>query len=892
MSSNTSVSKLIQAEIDRDSIRIMSRLKKEKVSSWNSHKMKERDKILKKIEIIAKEYAEKIAIQFEGRTISYRGYFDYASNLSQALSLYNVLPEDKVLVFLDQSENIPIALLSILMSSAVYVPVDTSWPQQRIESIINDITPKVILTQLEYTGNFLHLQDVLVIDIEEHKKNNSKAGLSQLTPTSLSDTAIIFYTSGSTGEPKGVKLTYGNILSYLESASETYKFTPSDIHLSIAKYSFSISLFDLLLPFYCGGTLKIEPRQHLLNSETLVQFINTSTCFHMGPALLESLVKYAEDHNLVFPNISHVSSGGDMIPATLLERAKKLFPKAELWVIYGCTEVACMGTTWQVDRNEVTTKTLVGETFKHSSLLLLDDGYTPVKQGELGEVFFSGDGVSSGYLNRPDLNKEKFILIGQERYYATGDFGVLNERGELQLKGRKDFQIKINGIRIETEEIEYWLNKLEGIDKGSVIGARDLKEDLKIVAFVTTTINAVRQDENIVKSLLNKTLPDYMVPSKIYFIEELPLNTNGKLDRNRLIQLAEAKLKENHSAISVNDETSKELMEIWFNSGASGTIYDNSNFFDLGGDSLGAVQLVYAINNTFNLNCDFEFIYANPGFSTQVEAIKTGKVNNTILPETLIVPLNETRPNASESIYVTPGMDGHIVSFHNFGELFSDKWQVFGLLYPNFEGEVYETIEDIAKRLLNEILKVQKQGTYYLCGHSSGGIVSLEIARLLVQMGKKAVLVFVEARLYEKAPRKPLKDILMVYLKHKPKIILNNILNRKTKRYLANSLHQDTRAKHKESLTLEKLKGAFTLNKKQLQKYRTTHCNVQAMLIKSKDSIWWDALRQWPHDYGLGEYVNLVTILESTGDHVSIVMNKHNHRELVNVIESGLSKVE
>ncbi|WP_133468585.1 AMP-binding protein [Paraglaciecola marina] len=859
-----------------------------KVSDDYLHKINDYTCIISKIAEYALEQPSQLAVDDDSFLLTYQEYFDISSALADYLKSINIGTEDKVVVFLDVSQHIPVALLSILMTGGVYVPIDISWPKSRIDTVLTDVSPKAIITQTLYYKRFDDLNGIDVINLDDKKYLERNSSPCSFTPPKKVDTAVIFYTSGSTGFPKGVKLSYGNIQSYIESASKAYRFTSSDIHLSIAKYSFSISLFDLLLPFYCGGSLKLRPRQQLLNSEFLVNYIKSVTCFHMGPALLESLVNYAEDKNMFFSSITHVSSGGDIVPPSLLERCKFVFPNAEIWVIYGCTEVSCMGTTWQVDRTIDTDTTYVGKPFEHVNLLLLDEKLKTVDEGEFGEIYISGAGVTKGYLNREELNNVKFTSIDGSRYYASGDLGVLARNGNIQLKGRKDFQIKINGVRIETEEIEYWLNRINSIIKSIVLGAKDKRGDLKIVAFV---ISDNTFDEVFIKQQLADALPSNMVPHKIYAITEMPLNTNGKLDRSALITKAEESLKESFSGISTDDKVARRLMDIWFNAGAFGAIYDDSNFFDVGGDSLGIVQLVHAINTDFKISCDFELIYAHPVFSEQLKAIKKGVFDSYVVPDSLVVPLDGKSDSTPNSIYIIPGMDGHIVSYHKFGDLLSDNWRAYGLLYPNFEGDEYDLLEDVASRLVEDILKKQKSGPYIIAGHSSGGIVGLEIARTLECMGKEVYLVLIESRIYEVSPRRPFRKLFFVYLKNKPRIIIEQFLLRQKNKFKSKSSNSNIRYKQRQALSLFGLKGAFTLKKSMLDKYKISQVNVKAILLKAKESIWWDDTRDWPVDYGFSNFVKLLSISSAPGNHVSITMDATNHKALAKIIEKEITEV-
>lgn len=273
-----------------------------------------------------------------------------------------------------------------------------------------------------------------------------------------------------------------------------------------------------------------------------------------------------------------------------------------------------------------------------------------------------------------------------------------------------------------------------------------------------------------------------------------------------------------------------------------------------------------------------------------VSTIQKDNVVNTVTPKSLIVPLDNKRKTATNTMYVTPGIEGHIVSYRGFGNLFSSQWCLFGLLFPNFEGEHYDSLEDIAKRLCLEITSKQKEGPYYLFGHSLGCIINLEIARLLKASGKEVILLFVEARILECAPQKALSKRLIVHLKYKPRIILKKLLQ-KLSISSASKAHENNKPDQDDAENVDISMGAFNLTEKQLQKYKTTRCDVPAILVMGDEKAWWDEFREWPQDYGVGKFVNLISVCFASGDHVSIVMNKSHRKTLAHLIESELQKV-
>jgi non-ribosomal peptide synthetase component F len=259
------------------------------------------------------------------------------------------------------------------------------------------------------------------------------------------------------------------------AAQERFGFDCHDVMPAIARFTFSITMFELLSPLVAGGRLDILEREHILDFQRMVQTLQQSTVIHTSPSLLQKLLTYIQDNNLdlqSFRQLKHVSTGGDMVPTALLETMRRVFQKAEVYVIYGCSEVSCMGCSYPVVSDRPI-KSRVGKPFTNVSIRLYDSHLNLVPIGIPGEIYIGGAGVTQGYLQREALTQEKFVTIDGCRFYRTGDIGRFDTDGNLEMLGRADFQIKLRGIRIELGEIEATLRQAPGVREG-VVMAREL----------------------------------------------------------------------------------------------------------------------------------------------------------------------------------------------------------------------------------------------------------------------------------------------------------------------------------------------------------------------------------------------------------------------------------
>jgi non-ribosomal peptide synthetase component F/acyl carrier protein len=327
-----------------------------------------------------------------------------------------------------------------------------------------------------------------------------------------------------------------------------------------------------------------------------------------------------------FQNLRHVSTGGDMVPVDILERMKKIFQCAEIFVIYGCSEISCMGSTYPVPRERIITKSLVGKPFNNVFIHLYDESRNVVPIGVTGEIYIGGAGVAKEYLYREELSQDKFITIDGVRFYRTGDLGRFDIDGNLEVLGRSDFQIKLRGIRIELNEIETILRQAPGVKDG-VVSSCDLETgETGLVAYVV-----LEQGKNFIveiRRFLQAKLPDYMVPTVFMELEAMPLNMNQKLNRLALPvpTLANAVLHDN-AYTAPRTELEEMLADIYARTLKLERVGIYDNFFEFGGHSLMAAQVIYRLQESLELEIPISQLFEMPTVAELAEYITTAKQN-------------------------------------------------------------------------------------------------------------------------------------------------------------------------------------------------------------------------------------------------------------------------
>jgi len=693
-------------------------------------------------EALAKSQPAALAVSFQEHRITYRELDERSNQVAHYLIGKGVGPEVAVAVCVRPSLDVTVAILAIWKARGIYLPLDPTHPEALVARMLDEAQPRAVLTSsslTQMTKGFPRL----CLDTDTGVLETQPVTAPDVEP-SLSDPACLFYTSGTTGKAKGVVSTQGNLAQYIHSAAQKYGFSRDDVFSSLARFTFSISLFELISPLCAGGRLRILDRDEVLTPERLFRALEEVTVLHAGPSLLGSLFRHlrsAESAPRSLPRMRHASSGGDMVPPSIMEEMKRVFPNAELFVIYGCTEISCMGTTFPIRRDTTVSRTFVGKPFPDVTVRVLDSQRNLVPFGVVGEICFAGKGIVRGYLDRPELTADKFAEIFGRRFYRTGDMGRLHPDGNVEILGRRDFQVQLRGIRIELAGIEKTVQEL-GLAAQCAVVARTLQEgDVRLVAFVVKP-----SDENAagIRRALAKELPDYMVPNHVVVLDGMPLTANGKLDRNRLKEIPWEAPVGARSGIPPANDRERKVAEVFARVLGIAEVGMEDSFFDLGGDSLLGVVALDEIERAIGVAIPPHVLFESGtvrALANHTEGDGPG--------ESRPILLNAKSPGPP--LFMLSGI--HI--YRDLAKRLDGRCSAYGV-FTRREMHAFDpssgshSIEELARDYVAIIRREQPVGPYRLLGFSFAGLVAYEVARQLRVAGEQVpFLALIDAALPE-----------------------------------------------------------------------------------------------------------------------------------------------
>jgi amino acid adenylation domain-containing protein/thioester reductase-like protein len=621
------------------------------------------------------------AIAFHDQIISYRQMDGLSNHLAHRLLQYGVLPDSLVVVSLERSPEMIIAVLAVLKAGGAYVPVDPDYPEDRIEYMLEDSRTKVVITTTEISKRLPQSEaEHICLDLSRMTEQAEPPAITR-NPGNL---AYMIYTSGSTGRPKGVCCAHTGVINLCDDFSKRAPVTAGMAHSFWTSLSFDVSVYEIFTPLLSGGCLHIVPQETRGDGAAFCKWlagkkINNS---YIPPFMLPDFDLWLQEHPEE-SSLVRMLVGVEPIEEELLASFMRHIPGLQIINGYGPTEATICSTLYSVDKNSSGTgRTPIGQAVQNSDLYVLNHSMQPVPVNIPGELYIGGTGLARGYWQRDDLTGQAFISSpffmegGSPRLYRTGDLVRRREDGNLEFIGRIDHQVKVRGFRIELGEIETCISQ-SGLVRDNVVTARkDGSGSRRLIAYVATgnTDNDRKISEQL-QLILAEKLPSFMVPSMIIELEKLPLTPSGKLDRKGLPEPARP-AEINYTAPESPLEL--ELVAIWEKLLDVTGIGINDNFFDLGGHSLLTVRLLSRINKQLQHEIPMDHFFKNPtvsGIVLLIEAQQTG--HEIIEPADTVIDLQQEAvlseeikgsarinisPEDAENIFIT-GATGFVGAF-------------------------------------------------------------------------------------------------------------------------------------------------------------------------------------------------------------------------------------
>ncbi len=543
----------------------------------------------------ARQTPEKTALIFQDKQLSYSELYHRSNQFAHYFSTSGIKPGDVVGICLYRQLDLLPCLLGIIQSGAAYVPMDPVYPTERLHYMMSDAGIRLIITE-DATERLFAGSDAHVINLK--RAQNALATFPETPPQLAHDPErlmYILYTSGSTGKPKGVQVCHRNAMNLLTSVQKQPGISIEDRLLSITSLSFDISVLELYLPIISGATLvlldetlAVDPRQ--LSEQLEAQQI---TFFQATPATWRMLVDAGWQNRTVRTAIT----GGEALAADL---AKKLLERGlTLWNMYGPTETTIYSTLEKITPDCHIT---IGKPLQNTRTFIVDANFQPVPVGVPGELVIAGAGVSKGYRNLPEMTSERFVLLPKSLQdpdfgdwqigYRTGDLARFLPDGRIDYLGRIDNQVKLRGFRIELGEVEALLREVEGVSEAVAAIKEITPGDERLIAYITESQDGIFQQRKARKYLRTK-LPTYMIPGSFIVLDKFPLTPSGKVDRKALPMPQTAPLTAAQKRPSTQIE--KMLAKIWQELIGTENVYLQDNFFDIGGHSLLAMQMILKV---------------------------------------------------------------------------------------------------------------------------------------------------------------------------------------------------------------------------------------------------------------------------------------------------------
>ncbi len=709
--------------------------RREQIMEWNATAVEipKYDSLARWFESQAAKSPEARALTFDKSHCSYGELNQRANQLARHLNQLGVGRQSLVGLYVERSLEMVVGLLGILKSGAAYVPLDPSFPLDRLAYMVSDSGMGALVTHRNLEKN-LPAVPASVVRLDSDWREIARQGADNFIAEGArpEDLAYVLYTSGSTGKPKGVQIPQSAVINFLYSMQREPGFASGDSLLAVTTLSFDIAGLEIYLPLVTGGRITIASYEDSHDPARLMELQRESKCSVMQatPATWRALIDAGWKGS---PTLK-ILCGGEALPRDL---AKELLPRcAELWNMYGPTETTIWSTVHRVTSADSSIP--IGHPIANTQTFILDAYRNLVPAGAVGELYIGGAGLARGYMGRPELTQERFISSPFDPaalLYRTGDIARWLPGGTLECQGRIDNQVKVRGFRIELGEIEAVLSLHPAIRQCAAIAREDRPGNTQLVAYFEANSG---QTPNIseLRATLEKSLPAYMIPSVFVPMEKLPLTNNGKIDRKSLPAPEQSSVVRSEF-VAPEGASEQMLAGIWSKILKVDRVGRTDNFFELGGHSLLAVRLVAEIEKLTKVRLPLAVLLQAP----------------TVAGLAAVLHQENWQPSWSSLVAIKPGGSksplflmhahgGNVLEYYPLANLLGSDRPVYALQARGLNGVLAKDtkLADMAAAYVAELRSLQPQSPYFLGGFCFGGLLALEVAQQLTAAGQEVEL--------------------------------------------------------------------------------------------------------------------------------------------------------
>jgi amino acid adenylation domain-containing protein len=578
------------------------------------------------------QHAEDVAVTCDSQQLTYKELNSKANQLARYLQKQGVGAEVLVGLCAEKSIDLIVGMLAVLKAGGAYLPLDPSYPGDRLNLMLEDARIKVLLIQDKLSENFRDFSDS-VIKCDRDWEQIARESTENLTNTVTADNlAYIIYTSGSTGKPKGVAVTH-KAVNRLVLNTNYIKIEPTDKIAQASNASFDAATFEIWGALLNGAQLAIISTNITLSPHDLALELRQQkiTILFLTTALFQQIARVLPQ---AFNSLRCLLFGGEVADVRCVRKVLKQLQTTKLIHVYGPTENTTFSAYYPVrDVPETATSIPIGRPIANTQIYLLDAQLQPVAIGIPGELYLGGDGLARGYLNRPDLTaaafiRDRFSKKPDSYLYKTGDLCRYRVDGNIEFLGRADNQVKIRGYRIELAEIEAALCQHPQVSEAAVIVREDIPDDKHLAAYVIPdSINKKSETQNLkssdLRQFLKQKLPGYMVPATYAVLESMPLTPNGKVDRRLLPQIDTDREDITVNCVEPRNDIEEVLAKIWAKVLGKQQLSIYDNFFELGGHSLLATQLISRIRDALQVELPVSNLFEAPTVASLAKYIET-----------------------------------------------------------------------------------------------------------------------------------------------------------------------------------------------------------------------------------------------------------------------------